>query len=367
VQYLAPVLPGGAGGGAAFLIKVLFILAITLLNIRGVRQSASINDVLTIAKLAPLILLVLLAVVFTVARPGVVHAHVQPFAPHGWSDFGRAMLPIFWAYAGFELAVLPASEVADSRRTLPRALIIGMTIATAFYLFSSAAVVAGLPSADAAASTRPLAETARRMLDSLSGGGDIALAALTAGAIVSIIGVYDVFTLGLARLSYALARDGLFPAPFARTHPKFGTPYVGVLFQGASALVFASLFDIRGLISTSVLFLSITYLLTALAALRLASQHPDRALHLPGLRILLLAAAASAIFLAAQASVRELITAIAVMAAGVGLYVLETKRWLAGRPALRAGEREIVYWERRFQDWLLRSIRRRGAPPRRLR
>src|SRR6185437_8505913 len=68
VQYLAPVLPGGAGGGAAFLIKVLFILAITLLNIRGVRQSASINDVLTIAKLAPLILLVVLAIVFVVAR-----------------------------------------------------------------------------------------------------------------------------------------------------------------------------------------------------------------------------------------------------------------------------------------------------------
>lgn len=75
---------------------------------------------------------------------------------------------------------------------------------------------------------------------------------MSVGALVSIAGVYDVFTLSVARLSYAMARDGLFPAPFARIHPRFGTPYLGIAFQAVSALAGALFVDIRSLIAVAV-------------------------------------------------------------------------------------------------------------------
>lgn len=366
VQYLAPILPGGSGGAAAIAIEVGLIVAISALNVLGVRQSASINDILSVAKLVPLGLLVLLAAVFVIVHPHLAQAHLQPFAPHGWSNFGRAMLPIFWAYAGFELAVLPSGEVVNPKRTLPRALLIGMVIATAFYLFTSAGVVVAVPSSVAGTSTRPLADAMRGMLDAVGGGGRAGLVLMSAGAIVSIIGVYDVFTLGLARLSYALARDGLFPAPFARLHSRFGTPYIGILFQAASAVAFVTVFNISGLISTSVLFLSVAYFLTATAALRLSARQPERALRIPGLHIMLSAAALASLYLASQATPTELEIAAVAILGGVALYLLRTRQWRAEVREARTREHEALVWERRIQDWLLRSVRRRGAPPRRM-
>ena len=80
---------------------------------------------------------------------------------------------------------------------------------------------------------------------------------MSLGGVISIAGVFLVFTLALARLSYALATDGFFPAAFRRLHPRTGTPYFGILFQAVSALVFSTLFGLGSLLSIAVLFLSI--------------------------------------------------------------------------------------------------------------
>jgi amino acid transporter len=339
-------------------VKIALIASISAVNLLGAKKGARLNDVLAVAKLVPLLILIVLALVFADVRPHQVTGHLQPFAPLGWSGFGAAIVPIFWAYAGFELAVLPAAEVRDPRRTLPQGLILGMAIATIFYLLTAFAVVGALPWQDAAASSSPLASAMTAMLNSLHGPGSAGAIFMSIGALVSIAGVYEAFTLGVSRLSYALASDGLFPSAFARIHPKFGTPYVGIAFQAVFAVVGSTLFDLRGLITIAVFFLGISYVLTALAALRLVARQPDQALRIPGLRAGLVLAAASGLYLATQAPLRQIGIGVGVMLLGLGLYAIRGTHWRAIATRIGSEEQEAARWTAHEYAWLLRAVRR---------
>jgi APA family basic amino acid/polyamine antiporter len=357
VNYANRLLPGDMPWAAATLVKVALIATVTTVNLAGVRKGALLNDVLTIGKLLPLGVLIVLGLAFAAFHHGQTTGHLQPFAPIGWGGFGSAIVPIFWAYAGFELAVLPAAEVREPGRTLPQGLVVGMIIATFFYVLSAFAVVAALSWQDAAASSSPLAAALRAILDGFGGPAGAGAVLMSIGALVSIAGVYDVFSLGVARLSYALAADGLFPAAFARLHPRFGTPYGGLLFQAAFAVVGATLFDLRGLITIAVFFLGLCYVLTALAALRLVERQPERALHVPGLRAGLLLAALSGGYLASQAGTREISIGSVVMLFGAAVYFIRGAQWRAVAFRVETWER----WAEHHHLWLLRSIRRRPS------
>src|SRR5207249_11146000 len=281
-NYLAYLI--GDSPAVSVIVKLLLIGVVTAVNIRGIQTGARLNDALTVAKLVPLGVLVAVGLAFLAAHSAQAAERVTPFAPLGWGGLGSAVLLIFWAYAGYELAVLPAGEVREPQRTLPRGLVLGMAIATIFYLLTAATVVIALPTEAAQASQRPLADALASLLPSLGLPAVIGGAVMSAGALVSIVGVYAVFTLSLARLSYAMARDGLFPAPFAKIHPRFHTPYLGIGFQALCALVGSLLFDLRSLIAISVFFLGLCYLATAASALRLVQREPERRLLVPALR-----------------------------------------------------------------------------------
>jgi amino acid transporter len=314
---------------ATFTVRAVLIGFIVMVNILGVRRGSRLNDVLTIAKLVPLAVLILALGAFMVAHPASAGENLHPFAPQGWSRFGEATLLIFWAYAGFELSVLPASEVRDARATLPRGLVIGILTVTVVYLLTALAVVVAIPSAVAGASERPLSDALGSLLSGLGLPRDWGTGFMSVGALVAIVGVYDVYMLGVARLSYALADGGSFPPLFARLHARYRTPWVGLVFQGAVALVGASLFDMSEVLGVTVVFLGVAYCMTALSALKLASQFPDRRLHLPGLRLFLLLAAVAGGYLAAQASLGLVAAGMLLMLGGTTLYRARRKAWAA--------------------------------------
>lgn len=363
VNYLNRLLPGDLPTAGEVAVKIALIAAIAAVNLVGVRRGARLNDVLTVSKLVPLAILIVLGLAFAIFCRTQTGDHLRPFAPLGWGSFGAAIVPIFWAYAGFELAVLPAAEVREPGKTLPQGLIAGVAVATLFYLLAAFAVVVALPWQDASASSSPLAAAMRAILDGLGGPAGAGAALMSLGALVSIIGVYDVFSLGVARLSYALAADGLFPAPFARLHSRYGTPHNGLLFQAAFAVIGSTLFDLRGLITIAVFFLGLSYVLTALAAIRLVDRQPRRALHLPGLRLVLLLAAASGGYLASQAGTREIEIGTGVMLLGAAVYVVRSTTWQSLAFTVDNWER----WAEHHHVWLLRSVRgpRRSRPSRR--
>lgn len=299
---------------------------------------------------------------------------LTPFAPLGWSSFGPAVMVIFWAFAGFELAVLPAAEVKRPERTLPLGLLLGVGASTVCYFLVALTVVMALPWQSAAKSAHPLSDALGGLLAVFGLPPEYGSVLMSVGALVSVAAVFDVFTLAVARLSYAMASDGLLPPPFARLHPKFGTPVPGLLFQGAAALVLSVVLDVTRLIDVAVFFLGLCYFATALASLRLASLHPDKSLRFPGHKVALAAAALSGLFLSSQAPHQLIAGGLAVLVLGLLLDAL-----LMG-PRCRASlmPRVPTAHEHRLrrnaslhERWLLHSIhewrygRKRGSQPQR--
>jgi amino acid transporter len=232
-----------------------------------------------------------------------------------------------------------------------------MAIATVFYLLTAFTVVGALPWQEAAASSSPLADTLTSILAGFGVSTSLGADFMSLGALISIAGVYTAFTLGVARLSYALSADGLFPAAFARIHPEFDTPYVGLAFQPATALAGSVLFDVRGLRSIAVFFLSISYAITALAALRLVRQHPEHALRIPGLKAGLALAALSGVYLTSQASFIQIGIGLGVMILGISFFGLRQLQWPWLLGELRMREHEAKRFAEEYR-WLLRSVRR---------
>lgn len=359
INYLGYFLPQLSSIGRDA-IAVALVVGVTAVTIRGMRASGWTNDVFTVAKLLPLAILILAGLAATLHHPSLSFNHSRPFAPFGWGHFGAATVLIFWAFAGFELAVLPAGEVRTPRRTLPRGLIVGMAIVTLFYLLSSWAVVIAIPSTVAAGSSRPLSDALGALFVGFGWPRWLGQICMSLGGLISIASVYEVFMLSLSRLSYALASDGLFPAPLARLHPRFSTPYVGLLFQAIATLVFIPFAGLSSVISIAVFFLGICYLFTALAALQLIHRMPEYRLHLPGLHVLLVLAAMSGLVLISQSSPEQLALGTGLMGLGLLLYALREKTWSEAAAALgelKAVEPETARWMRLHAGWLLATRR----------
>ncbi|HTY52993.1 MAG TPA: amino acid permease [Methanomicrobiales archaeon] len=241
------------------LVKGLFLGALTLVNVLGVKAAGRVNDVLTLVKLVPLIGLVVAGLAVFALDPGRFAANYFPLAPLGFGNVGTALVLIFWAYVGFELGTFPASEVKDPRHTIPRAIILGMGVVTLFYLSTNFVVFGMVPWQTLAGSKTPLVLVGAALF------GAAGAAFMTAGALVSVSGSDESGILGTARLSYAMAIDGLFPKVFARVHPGYDTPYAALVIEGVIAFFLSLVSGIASLISFSVFNMAFAFLLTCLA------------------------------------------------------------------------------------------------------
>jgi basic amino acid/polyamine antiporter, APA family len=195
-------------------ITALFALP-AIINIRGVKQGATTSNLLVAAKLVPLLVFV---------GVGLCFLHTSNFS--SWPSAGhnhwfRAVLLLIFAFGGFDNAVLPASEMRDSRRDLPFALLTGMAIVTVVYLLIQV-VFQGTVSAGTV-TDQPLATAAKHFLGA-PGGWLMAL-----GAMASVWGWFAATMLGTPRLTFALGEHGDFPRVFSAVHPRFRTPYVSIL------------------------------------------------------------------------------------------------------------------------------------------
>jgi APA family basic amino acid/polyamine antiporter len=116
------------------LIKVVFVAFLAVTNIVGVRAAGRVNDALTLLKLAPLVFFVIAGITWIGLNPTVASANLSPFTPFGFAGFGSAVVLIFWAYAGFEISTIPTEDIEQPSKTIPRAVVIGILVVTAFYL-----------------------------------------------------------------------------------------------------------------------------------------------------------------------------------------------------------------------------------------
>ena len=299
---------------ATHTIRIAFITVLTAVNVRSVRAAGRFNDVLTALKLAPLVLLVVGGGVYAVLHYDSVTDHLTPFAPLGWSEFPTALVLVFWAYVGFELSTVPSGEVENPSRTIPRALTTGILIVTVFYLSTNFILYALVDHNDLAGSSRPLVLAGSVVF------GSAGAMIISAGAMVSVSGSDESDMLGSSRLGYAMAADGLLPHSLAAIHGRYGTPHVALITQAclASALTFVD--RMADLISFAVFNLAFSFLLCALALLRL---HRAPALPLPAWRRLLpLFGAGISVGLIVATSTQDKLIGAGVLAVGAAVHLL---------------------------------------------
>jgi amino acid transporter len=303
------------------LLKGIFISIIFVTNAYGVRSAGKFNDILTVGKLAPLLLLMASGLLFMGLHPGLVSSNFQPFAKGDMQDAGQALVLIFWAYAGFELSTLPADEIQNPRRTIPRAIAVGMLIVTSFYLTTNFVIIGVVDEATLAASPAPLTVAAANIFGLSPGLSQIGSLVVGIGALVSIMGADESGTIGTSRLAFAMSLDGLLPRLFSKLHRSYHTPYIGLALICSTAFVASVFGTLSALINSSVLLLSFAYLLTCVSAILLERKHQrhyggsKRGLLIPSLGIVF------SFLLMTQVGKQQILISSVLLAIGVPLYI----------------------------------------------
>ncbi|NMA28836.1 MAG: amino acid permease [Burkholderiales bacterium] len=214
---------------------ILIVVALTWLLVRGIRESAHVNNGIVLIKLL---------VVFFVIGLGAFYvdpANWHPFAPNGWAGIKAGAALIFFAYIGFDAVSTAAEETEDPGRDLPIGMIGSLVICTILYVLV-AAVLTGLVPYTELGTAEPMA-TAFEKLGMHWASGLIAF-----GALISMTAVLLVFQMGQPRIFFSMARDGLLPRFFGQVHPKYRTPHVTTILTGAAVAITAGFMDINAVI-----------------------------------------------------------------------------------------------------------------------
>lgn len=362
VRYLTFALPG-LDLVSQTIIKGLFVLFLIVTNIFGVRAAGRTNDILTLVKLAPLILFSAVGLLFVFANPCVAASNFSPFLPNSFGDFGLALVLIFWAYAGFEISTIPAEEIKDAKRTIPRAIVLGIAIVTIFYLVTNAVLFAVRSSTLLGGDTAPLVAATRAALNWNPALVLVAGTIVGVGALISVAGSDESGMIGTSRLGYALAADGLFPRVFAKIHPKYRTPYLGIIIQAITALIAAVYGSLEVLMATSVFLLAVAYVATGLSVFWLRKKFPAPQSRWEASSIIPVLGVIFSVLLILQCGIIQIVTGVLMLAIGIPIYIkyspkkelTDLKNALIAREAIL----ERAYrQEDRFLAHLLRHVKR---------
>jgi APA family basic amino acid/polyamine antiporter len=237
VTQLVPAVAGRTG--SALLLIGLF-LVLSSLHIAGVERGTAFNTVATAAKMLPLLLLLMVGPFF------VTPANLAWTDTPAASAVSRTSILLVFAFAGIEMALIPSGEVKDVRRTVPLAILIGMTTVAVMYI-GLQIVAQGVLGPALATSNTPLAEVGGRIF------GRPGRAFLLAGAAVSTLATLSGHVLAVPRALFALSRDGFLPRALASVHPARRTPHVAIAVQStiACALALTNTFERLAILATA--------------------------------------------------------------------------------------------------------------------
>ncbi|QJR34789.1 amino acid permease [Gemmatimonas groenlandica] len=206
------------------------VVAITMLLLKGVKESTRANNIMVVIKLLVLALFVI------VGGMHIDPANYKPFAPNGFRGIHQGAAIVFFAYIGFDAISTAAEETKNPQRNLPIGILGGLAICTLIYVIVGF-VATGLVPYEQLRSSDPLAKALS--IAGLSTASWI----VAAGAVVSMSAVLLVFQYGQPRIFYAMARDGLLPKFAAKLHPKTRTPHVTTIITGVAVALGSLLAD----------------------------------------------------------------------------------------------------------------------------
>jgi len=213
-------------GGLINLPAVLIVLALTVLLVIGIKESARVTGVIVVLKIA--VVLFFIAVGAFAVEP----ANWSPFMPNGFAGVGAAAAVIFFAYIGFDAVSTTAEEAIHPQRDVPIGILVSLIICTILYI-AVALVLTGIVPYSQIHVKAPVAEALNQA--GIRWGG--ALVAI--GAVAGITSVLIVMLLGQIRVFYAMSRDGLLWPWLSAVHPRYGTPHHATLITGVGVAILA--------------------------------------------------------------------------------------------------------------------------------
>jgi basic amino acid/polyamine antiporter, APA family len=292
VAYLGQLVP--LGPVAARMTAVGIIALIAVLNVRGTRSSARVQDWSTFLKVAGI---VVMSGLFLLKGRGLhdLHGRIWPAVPSGriLSGIGLSMIGTLWAYEGWLYVTYSAGEAKDPQRTFHRGIVVGTTALIAIYLLASVGYLAALGPAGVGGSDRVAADAATALFGPLA-GKLIALMIL-----VSIFSATNAIVLTAPRAFFAMARDGVFFRKLAEVHPRFGTPAFAIIACAAWSMLLAASGTFEQLLTYVVFIGWLFYGLGALSVFSYRRREPlaPRPFRVPGYPVtpILFVASAAAI------------------------------------------------------------------------
>jgi basic amino acid/polyamine antiporter, APA family len=202
----------------------IIVLGVMTINLVGIRESATATNILTVGKLVPLFLLIVIGVFFL--QPGNFNFSNAPEL----DVFAGAVLVLIYAFVGFESAVVPAGEMREPQKNTPFALFTAISVIVAIYILIQIVCIGTLP--ELANSNRPLADAAQSFV------GTYGASVIVIGAVISILGNLNVGLLAASRLPFAMAENKELPAFLAKTHERFKTPFSAIIITSVSIFIF---------------------------------------------------------------------------------------------------------------------------------
>jgi basic amino acid/polyamine antiporter, APA family len=302
--------PGAASGMTRVLVITLPLIFFMWINVVGVRHGARLAVGLTIAKILPLVFLIV------VGLPAVDWSLVFPVPVPDTSGLGEAAILLLFAYAGFENTAAAAGEFKNPKRDVPFALVTMITVVTVLYTLVQLVALGTLPDLAARVDGAPLAESAALVVGVWAG------LVMTLGAAISIEGNVGNTMLAGPRYLYALAVDGYGPRLLARVHPKYQTPAWAIVTQGVLAGTLAVSGSFVQLAMLSIVARLATYIGTAAAVpvLRRRFAPGEHTIVLPGGPTIPILALLLCLAFLASATMGNLIAGAIGLALGVALY-----------------------------------------------
>jgi amino acid transporter/nucleotide-binding universal stress UspA family protein len=263
--WTAAILPAGwAGPVSSKVIALLIAGAFIYINYRGASETGKIGAVFTLGQTLFLVFIGIVGVGVVIWQPERL-ASFQPFMPKGWDRLLVTMGMTYVAFEGYEVIAQAGDETIEPRRNLPKAMIYAVFVVTVTYVLTAFAAIVAVRPGDPVLGGRPVWEWVGSFGD--TGFGEAISRLMPAGNLLLTLAVIFASTSALnatiysaTRASYALGRDRMLPAAFARIHAVRKTPWVALLFTGGIVVAVACLPTMDVVSSASAMFLLLFFL-----------------------------------------------------------------------------------------------------------
>lgn len=252
---------------------VVIFTGLATVNVIGVKKGITLIKFTTIAKLLPLLLLVLWGST-TVSPSNLAWQNIPAVG-----DIAKISLLLFFAFQGAESSLSVGGEVKNPRRTVPKGILIGFLVILILYISIQLVAQGVLGDSFSSFKDAPLAEVAKRVM------GPFGVTLMILGAAISMFGYLSGDTLNMPRVLFRSAKDMIIPLkPLSKVHPKFATPYIAVITYTGLGCFFAITGEFRQLAILSSSSVLLVYLGVALSVLKLRSHEKtdQKTFRIPG-------------------------------------------------------------------------------------